>query len=132
MTQTIDYNAIRALQAKCYQAAADKGFHDDRPTTAAALVPYQGNKMMLMVSELVEAHDELRSGRKVTETYYPERGDVASLGRIMKPEGVPSELADTVIRILDFCGAEGIDLASIIEIKLGYNATRGYKHGKTF
>lgn len=125
---TIHYDAIRELQDFCYENAKAKGFHDDRPTDAKALVPYQGNKMMLMVSELVEAHDELRSGHPVTETYYPD----FTFDGPSKPEGVPSELADAVIRILDFCGAEHIDLASIIEEKLYYNASRAYLHGKKF
>lgn len=132
---TINYDAIRELQEFCFHAAYAKGFHEDRPFDAPSLVPYQGNKMMLMVSELVEAHEELRKGRGVTETYYPTASGQTRYendGKLFKPEGVPSELADAVIRVLDFCGAEGIDLAGIIEEKLAYNATRGYKHGKTF
>jgi hypothetical protein len=46
-----------------------------------------------------------------------------------KPEGVPSELADTVIRIFDFCFTENIDLGAIIEEKLAYNKTREQMHG---
>jgi len=131
----IDYSAIRALQAYCFQNAVDKGFHADRPYTDKELVPYQGNKMMLMVGELSEAHEELRKGHPVTETYYPTAAGQTRYyndGKLFKPEGVPSELADTVIRILDFCGAEGIDLASMIEEKLAYNASREYLHGKKF
>lgn len=37
-----------------------------------------------------------------------------------------------MIRVLDFCYTEGIDLEAIIEEKLAYNATREYKHGKKF
>jgi NTP pyrophosphatase (non-canonical NTP hydrolase) len=46
-----------------------------------------------------------------------------------KPEGVPSELADVVIRALDAADAWGIDLGAVIEEKLAYNATRGHRHG---
>ena len=46
-----------------------------------------------------------------------------------KPEGVPSELADIVIRALAAADAWGIDLQSAIEEKLAYNQTRGYRHG---
>jgi len=149
-SEGINYEALRELQSLCYRNAASKGFHDDRPDDAKVLVGYQGNKMMLMVGELAEAHEELRKGHLVTETYYPARDLPASLvyeagpevarqlidaedaGKLKKPEGVPSELADTVIRILDFCGAEGIDLAGIIAEKLAYNATRERLHGKKF
>jgi len=47
----------------------------------------------------------------------------------IKPEGVPSELADIVIRALDAAGAWGIDLEAIIDEKLAYNITRGHRHG---
>jgi NTP pyrophosphatase (non-canonical NTP hydrolase) len=128
--------AIRDLQQRCGEAAAAKGFHDDRPkemrkgsTLAgiaernARLANWQGNKLMLIVSEVAEAQDELRKGHTADWTYYGDNG---------KPEGVPSELADTVIRVLDFCYTEGIDLESIIDAKLAFNATRPKLHGKTF
>ena len=128
--------AIRALQARCGIAAGAKGFHDDRPKPLRAgatvgglkerqnaLANWQGNKLMLIVSEVAEAQDELRKGHTADYTYYQENG---------KPEGVPSELADVVIRVLDFCYTEGIDLESIIEEKLAFNATRERLHGKSF
>ena len=44
--------------------------------------------------------------------------------------GIPSELADVVIRIFDFCGGNDIDLEKVILEKMEYNETRPYKHGK--
>ncbi|UYL88372.1 MazG-like nucleotide pyrophosphohydrolase [Arthrobacter phage EvePickles] len=104
--------ALRELQQTCGDTAASKGFHDDRPkpmrigaTVAglkernAQLANWQGNKLMLIVSEVVEAHDEIRNGRAADETYYPTDGkEVGNLRRPFKPEGVPSEIADVVIR----------------------------------
>lgn len=46
-----------------------------------------------------------------------------------KPEGIPIELADCIIRILDYCGKEGIDIEEAIKIKHEYNLTRPYRHG---
>ena len=46
-----------------------------------------------------------------------------------KPEGIAVELADCIIRILDYCGKEGIDIDAIIRAKHEYNKTRPYKHG---
>ena len=62
-----------------------------------------------------------RDGKKANETYY-ENGT--------KPCGIPSELADVVIRIFDFCGGNDIDLEKIILEKMEYNETRPYKHGQ--
>ncbi len=98
----------------------------------------QANRLLLIVSEVVEAHDELRSGRAVNETYYiDEDGNKTSErfrpdGTPRKPEGVPSEIADTFIRDLDFADVADIDLAGIISEKDAYNATRPYKHGRSF
>lgn len=46
-----------------------------------------------------------------------------------KPQGVGSEAADILIRLLDTCSRYGIDLPGEMARKLTYNATRGYKHG---
>ena len=141
--------ALRDLQKTCGDTAASKGFHDDRPKPmrasstiagknerAAQLANWQGNKLMLIVSEVVEAHDEIRNGNPANRTYYPTspRGTAASpvTGTLFKPEGVPSEIADVVIRCFDFAYTEGIDLAGIIAEKLEYNATRERLHGKKF
>lgn len=42
------------------------------------------------------------------------------------------ELADTVIRILDLCGARGIDIERHINLKLKYNRSRERMHGKAY
>jgi len=141
--------SISELQERCGTAARDKGFHDDRPLpvmdvqghfTTPGLADWQGNKLMLIVSEVAEAQDELRKGFPADVTYHPTAVDESweldrpydNNGDQAKPEGVPSELADVLIRVLDFCYTEGIDLETIIEEKLAYNATRAYKHGKKF
>lgn len=126
---------IAALQELAGMAAEHKGFHEDRPVSGAELQNWQGNKLMLIVSEAVEAHDEIRSGQKAWNTYYPTWDEEQSEEPIPgkhKPEGVPSEIADVVIRSADFAWTEGFDLAEIIIEKLEFNATRGYKHGKAF
>lgn len=46
-----------------------------------------------------------------------------------KPEGIAVEMADCIIRILDWCGKNGIDIDDVVERKMAYNATRPYKHG---
>lgn len=79
-------------------------------------------KLMLMVSELAEAMEEWRAGRGMNEIYY-------NTSAPTKPEGIPIELADVVIRIMDLCGREGIDLESAITLKSAYNSTRPYRHG---
>lgn len=50
-----------------------------------------GEVIALMHCELSEAYEEYRNHRGYNETYYEENG---------KPCGIPSELADVVIRLL--------------------------------
>jgi len=128
-------DALRELQTTIGENNEAKGFHDDAPSRAdfipgergdqafeAALGHYHGNLHMLIVSEAVEAHEEIRHGRQAHEHYYSDG----------KPEGVPSEIADGIIRGFDYFHRNGIDGASAILEKIAYNTTRPYKHGKKF
>lgn len=47
----------------------------------------------------------------------------------IKPEGHAVELADALIRALDYFGAKGWDLEEIVKAKMAYNATRSHRHG---
>ena len=66
--------------------------------------------------------------------YYSGGGYVATAPTkcCTKPEGVSIELADAVIRIADLCGQMGIDLETAIILKMDYNKSRPFKHGKQF
>ena len=77
-------------------------------------------KLALIHSEVSEALECVRDGHY--EAYESET-------RPGKPEGLPSELADIVIRVADLAGALGIDLESAIVTKMAYNATRQHRHG---
>lgn len=47
----------------------------------------------------------------------------------LKPEGIPSELADIIIRVTEASTEYGIDLDEEVTLKMAYNATRPHKHG---
>lgn len=79
-------------------------------------------KMLLAISEICEAQNELRDGYAVNEIYYNEN----------KPEGFPVEIADAIIRLLDLAHSCKIDIAHVIAIKIEYNKTRPAKHGRKF
>lgn len=46
-----------------------------------------------------------------------------------KPEGVGSEFADTLIRLLDTSEEHGLDMDDEVERKMIYNETRAIRHG---
>ena len=50
-------------------------------------------------------------------------------GQIPKPEGIASEAADVLVRLLDTCKRYDIDLFAEWRRKLDYNWTRGHRHG---
>lgn len=90
-----------------------------------------GEIIALCHSELSEALEEYRAGHAPNEIYYRANDGVTykeNNGR-RKPEGIPIELADCIIRILDYCGKVGIDIEEAIRIKHEYNKTRPHRHG---
>ena len=46
-----------------------------------------------------------------------------------KPEGMAVEMADCIIRILDWCAANNVDIEALLIAKHQYNTRREYKHG---
>ena len=136
---------ISGLVKEAHENAAKHGFWDDPPAF--------GTSIALIHSELSEALEEVRAGRPAkyypcnaggvcceddgsascgSRVWNPETPDIFCKAKSHKPEGYAVELADAVIRIADLCGYMGIDLETVIREKMEYNATRPYKHGKSF
>ena len=76
------------------------------------------------VSEMLEAYREW--GEEDATDYESYAGGDQPLP---KPEGIGSEAADVLIRLLDTCDRYDINLYAEFQRKLEYNQTRGYKHG---
>lgn len=74
--------------------------------------------LALVTTEVAEAIECVREGKY--HEWTREDG---------KPEGLPSELADVVIRVFDLAEGLGIDIAAAIDRKHAFNATRSVRHG---
>ena len=125
---------LAELQKLAHENARNKGFHDtadrlkalvmnlretDSELAELILSSYYSNRLMLIVGELSEAHEEIRRGRAMNEQYEVDG----------KPEGVPSELADVGIRLLDLQGEIEVELETTMGNKMGFNSTRPHLHG---
>lgn len=102
------YN-INMLRDKCFQNALDAGWHTDLET-GELIERNKAEMLMLIVSEVAEAMEGVRKDLK--DDHLPER----SMEEV--------ELADTVIRIMDYAGRWGLDIGGAIMEKLEYNKNR--------
>jgi NTP pyrophosphatase (non-canonical NTP hydrolase) len=109
----VQVEAISDLQESVYQQNLAAGWWTDLNT---GKVKEKGNiteilaKLALVHSEVSEALEGARKG--LMDDKLPNR------------PMIEVELADAIIRILDLCGHEGLDLAGAIQDKLLYNAHR--------
>ena len=119
---------LNQLRDEIHENAKNKGFWDKERET--------GTLLMLCVSELAEAMEadrnvlyaDLELIEKDKENFIDFKW---SFENSIK-DTFEDELADTIIRILDLCGAKGIDIEKHIELKMKYNATRERMHGKKY
>lgn len=101
---------IEKTKREIHQTAINKGWWD-KPRSF-------GDIIALCHSELSEALEAYRNGEL----------DV-SINKDGKPEGVPVELADVIIRIMDYFGHMNWNLELVLDMKMSYNKNRPYRHG---
>lgn len=120
---------INYLVQEAHSNAVDKGWWaDDRSF---------GEIIALIHSEASEALEDYRNGTAPTEMWFEAKDKdtghkaISTVQHTLywKPCGIPSELADIVIRVFDACGRYEIDLEQAIREKMAYNATRPQRHG---
>lgn len=119
-------SAIEIMCCTVAEWAIRKGWEPDPTRTF-------GDEVALVHSEMSEALEAYRihgfdrwvagdNGDVIVEAgkWYPEN---------MKPEGVASEFADTLIRMLHYCYVHNINLGMEFLAKMRYNETREIRHG---
>jgi NTP pyrophosphatase (non-canonical NTP hydrolase) len=119
---------LNELRDTIHENAKAHGFYDDENVN----IP---EKLMLIVSELGEAMEAYRDNYYADMEGYNNliyRGiedEKGTFERSIK-NSFDDEVADTLIRLLDLCGYMKIDIDKHVELKMKYNESRPYKHGK--
>lgn len=131
--------ALTELAVDIFKDNSKKGFHE--------VSKEKGTLLMLIVSELGEALEADRKkyysrpiNPKVLNTILEE---LTSGDGVLTKRGIESfeayikdteedEIADAIIRLFDYAGKYNIDIGTHIMLKLAYNRTRPYKHGKEY
>lgn len=110
---------LNALKDRAYKTACEHGFHDQH-------LPDE-HWLMLVFSELAEAVEADRKNHRADLLAFDKEGDSASRNWTSKmpysfvenfnkhiKNSVEDELADVVIRLLDFAGVSGINLEPLV------------------
>ena len=146
---------LNELRDKIYKNALAKGFHrdivdimayidkahkDENIDSAAFIARFQhiafAQRIALIQSEASEALEADRKNRHADLISMQEQMQAHSFRaedfqRYIK-DTVEDEIADTIIRLLDLCGMLGIDIDKHVELKMQYNSSRPYLHGKEY
>ena len=102
---------LNQLAYDAHATAVEKQWYNPEPTFAGAIT--------MCHCELSEAVELWRQGDYVDDLYYT----------VDKPDGIPIELADVIIRVLDICAHHGVDIDTAVRVKMEYNKTRPRRHG---
>lgn len=111
---------INQLAHDIHEWAISKGFYDREyiryvdPVTGDVEGKVRNEslpseKLLLAVSEICEAQDAMRDGNYVLET---------------------EEIADAIIRLLDYCAWRNMDIEKMINDKMSVNENRPHLHGR--
>jgi NTP pyrophosphatase (non-canonical NTP hydrolase) len=124
-------NTINALCQAAYDNSRLKGFHGPygaveemyeneglSNTRRSTLINHLDQACMARImGEVGEAVEAMRHGNPASE-------------KIPSHSHVEEELADTLIRIFDYCGMKGYDLGGAVVAKMEHNSGRPFLHGK--
>lgn len=108
---------LNELAKEIHQIAVEHGWWENERNF--------GESLALVHSEVSEVLEDWRHGRSMDTIQW----EVGPHSGKPKPAGIPIEMADIIIRVLDLCAFYGIDIETAITEKIAYNRERPYRHG---
>jgi len=133
-------NNLNDLSKQIYEGNKLRGFDVSKENI--------GQTLMLVVSELAEALEADRKERraenkglkflveKPNQEWVNDSEEHIEMFKhhfeLYIKDTFEDEIADSFIRLFDLCGGLGIDIEKHIDLKLRYNSTRTFKHGKRY
>lgn len=116
-TRTI--NAINRFAKEVHENAIAHGWWDENRSF--------GELIAMCHAELSEALEEYRNGESPNAVYtYGSEGNTSGIPKL---RGIPVELADVILRVLDMCAHYNINIGEMLNQKHEFNKTRSYRHG---
>lgn len=112
-----DYGLFDAMALEVEELNREKGWYDKDRTF--------GDEIALLHSELSEALEAFRDWGTSDATGVPHAANDGN----PKPEGIGSEFADVLVRLLDTCKRYDIDLFGEWRRKMDFNWNRPHRHG---
>lgn len=130
---------LNELRDSIHKNAVEHGFYDEERKQHSEAVhhAFTAQKIALIHSELSEALEADREGKyAMVHNFDFALNDVrVSFSEAFEThikDTFEDEIADAIIRLLDLCGALGIDIDNHIQMKMEYNQSRPIKHGKKY
>jgi len=112
------FDKITELSQDVHSQNRARGFYECAPLPHDLFYPdFCIARLGLVVSEVAETIEEVRAPN-------PKNSD-----KIPGFTAEEEEVADTIIRLLDYAGFRQMNIGQAISAKLAHNATRGYRHG---
>lgn len=126
----VDNAILSNLIQKCHQEARKNGWYEtERPKWVPAhKIGEEAHELLDQIHLENWIGDSTEHYKRVVEGKTYE--EFIAAYKIDGKKGIETELADIVIRAFDFAGANDIDLSYWIALKLLYNRSRGFMHGK--
>jgi hypothetical protein len=127
---------LMLVVSECAEALEDwrNGYEVDKPRWQVTSSPYPAQQPKAMLNGHsgdpdLTLHTPDGEAHEVDLNDADDRDLLRLYGYSVKPIGIPSELADIIIRVLDISGAYGVDIEDAVRTKMEFNETREVRHG---